>query len=52
MTERRGAIEVLVVEEHRIARAGLRLLLETDGDVVVVGEAARGEQALDRKSVV
>jgi DNA-binding NarL/FixJ family response regulator len=46
VTERRGAIEVLVVEEHRIARAGLRLLLETDGDVVVVGEAARGEQAL------
>jgi DNA-binding NarL/FixJ family response regulator len=46
VTERRGAIEVLVAEEHRVARAGLRLLLETDGDVVVVGEAARGEQAL------
>jgi DNA-binding NarL/FixJ family response regulator len=46
VTKRRGAIEVLVAEEHRVARAGLRLLLEIDGDVVVVGEASRGEQAL------
>lgn len=47
MTDRRaGAIEVLVAEEHRIVRAGLRLLLEVDGDVVVVGEASRGEHAL------
>jgi DNA-binding NarL/FixJ family response regulator len=47
VSERRaGAIEVLVAEEHRLVRAGLRLLLEIDGDVVVVGEASRGEHAL------
>jgi DNA-binding NarL/FixJ family response regulator len=43
-----GAIEVLVAEQHRLVRAGLRVLLEADGDVVVVGEAARGEHAVDR----
>jgi DNA-binding NarL/FixJ family response regulator len=46
VTGRPGAIEVLVAEEHRLMRAGLRLLLELEGDVVVVGEAARGEHAV------
>jgi DNA-binding NarL/FixJ family response regulator len=41
-----GAIEVLVAEQHRLVRAGLRVLLEADGDVIVVGEAARGEHAV------
>jgi DNA-binding NarL/FixJ family response regulator len=46
VTERRGAIEVLIAEEHRLVRAGLRSLLELEGDVVVVGEAGRGEHAV------
>jgi DNA-binding NarL/FixJ family response regulator len=37
-----NGIRVLVVGSHAIYRAGLRLLLEDDAGVVVVGEAANG----------
>jgi len=40
------AIAVVVAEAHRLVRAGLRLLLECDRGIVVVGEAARGEHAV------
>jgi len=40
-------IRVLVVDDHRLVRAGLITLLEATGDVEVVGEAADGRQALD-----
>jgi DNA-binding NarL/FixJ family response regulator len=43
---RGGAIAVLVAQEHRLIRAGLRLLLEREGDVLVVGEAASGADAV------
>jgi DNA-binding NarL/FixJ family response regulator len=36
------SIAVLVVGSHAITRAGLRLLLEDDADLAVVGEAASG----------
>jgi DNA-binding NarL/FixJ family response regulator len=38
----RHVIRVLVVGSHAITRAGLRLLLEHDAGVAVVGEAASG----------
>jgi|tagenome__1003787_1003787.scaffolds.fasta_scaffold20826742_2 chemotaxis response regulator CheB len=38
------AIRVLVAHERRWVRAGLRILLERDAGIVVVGEAARPEQ--------
>ena len=37
---------VLLVDDHAIARAGVRLMLETAGDIVVVAEAQTVEQAL------
>jgi DNA-binding NarL/FixJ family response regulator len=37
-----NGIRVLVVGSHAIYRAGLRLLLEDDAGVIVVGEAANG----------
>jgi DNA-binding NarL/FixJ family response regulator len=40
------AITVVIAEAHRLIRAGLRLLLECEGDIVVVGEAIRGEHAV------
>ena len=43
---RDDAIGVFIAEAHRLVRAGLRLLLEGDGDITVVGEAARGEHAV------
>lgn len=38
----RDVIRVLVVGDHAITRAGLRLLLEDDAGLAVVGEAASG----------
>jgi DNA-binding NarL/FixJ family response regulator len=37
---------VLIAEADGLVRAGFRLLLEGEGDVTVVGEAARGEHAV------
>ena len=39
-------IRVLIADDHTIFRAGLRKLLETQGDIVVIGEAADGRQAV------
>ncbi|MCJ7435217.1 MAG: response regulator transcription factor, partial [Anaerolineales bacterium] len=40
-------ITVYLVDDHRILRDGLRMLLELRGDIRVVGEAEDGRQALD-----
>jgi DNA-binding NarL/FixJ family response regulator len=39
-------IRVLLVDDHAIVREGLRLLLESQSDLRVVGEAANGLQAV------
>ncbi|SIS21268.1 response regulator [Williamsia sterculiae] len=39
-------IRVLIADDHAAVRAGLRVLLETDDDIAVVGEAADGDQAV------
>lgn len=39
-------IRVLVADDHAVLRAGLRLLLDTQPDMVVVGEAETAEQAM------
>ncbi|MBV6521741.1 MAG: Oxygen regulatory protein NreC [Gemmatimonadaceae bacterium] len=41
-----GQIRVLVVDDHAIVREGLRHVLSTDDDFVVVGEAGDGATAL------
>jgi len=40
-------ITVLLSEDHHIVRTGLRVLLEAETDLVVVGEAASGRQAVE-----
>ena len=40
------AIRVLIVDDHRVVRQGLRMLLELDQDLVVIGEATNGEEAV------
>jgi two-component system response regulator NreC len=42
-----GKIRVLVVDDHTIVREGVRLLLEAQPDIEVVGEAADGRDALN-----
>ena len=42
------SIQVLLVEDHTIVRKGLRALLEGQSDILVVGEAEDGRQALEQ----
>ncbi|AJE02934.1 response regulator [Geobacter pickeringii] len=42
------AVRVLVVDDHKIMREGLRSLLEGQSDLVVVGEAEGGREAIQR----
>lgn len=39
-------IRVLLADDHAVLRAGLKLLLEAQPDIQVVGEAASGEEAV------
>ncbi len=41
-------IKVMVVDDHTIVREGVHILLETQPDIEVVGEAADGQEALVR----
>lgn len=40
-------VRVLLVDDHALVRAGLAALIDAADDLVVVGEAANGEQAVD-----
>jgi len=40
------AIRVLLADDHALIRAGVRLLLEDECDIEIVGEAAGGREAL------
>ena len=40
------SIRVLLVDDHALARKGFRMVLETEPDIEVVGEAADGRQAV------
>ena len=46
MTDRED-IRVLIVDDHQMVRAGLKVLLSTYADIEVVGEAANGLEAID-----
>jgi len=39
-------IRVLIIDDHAIVRAGMRMLLQSDAEVEIVGEGANGEEAL------
>jgi DNA-binding NarL/FixJ family response regulator len=41
-------IRVLLADDHAVLRDGLRLLLEREADIDVVGEAADGEEAIKK----
>jgi DNA-binding NarL/FixJ family response regulator len=40
-------IRVVVVDNQALVRVGLRVLLDTEDDIDMVGEASDGRQALD-----
>lgn len=41
-----SSIRLLIADDHTLFREGLRLLLDATSDVVVVGEAASGDEAI------
>jgi len=41
-----AAIRLLLVDDHEVVRTGLRMLLESQADMLIVGEASTGEQAI------
>jgi DNA-binding NarL/FixJ family response regulator len=45
------SIRVLVVDDQALVRAGFRMILEAEPDLVVAGEASDGEQALVQMDV-
>jgi len=45
--EKRRRLRVLLADDHRIVREGLRSLLSEQDDVEIVGEAAQGREAVD-----
>jgi NarL family two-component system response regulator LiaR len=40
-------IRVLITDDHKVVRQGLRFLLEQERDIEIVGEAADGEEAIN-----
>jgi two-component system, NarL family, response regulator LiaR len=40
-------IRVVIVDDHEVVRMGLRSYLETEPDILVVGEAANGQDAVE-----
>src|SRR3954447_11843357 len=45
-------IRVFLLDDHEVVRVGVRDLLESDGDIVVVGEASTAAEALARVPAV
>ena len=44
----RTAVRVFLLDDHEVVRCGLREMLEQSGDIEVVGEAGRADEALRR----
>lgn len=43
---RTGSIRVVIVDDHNVVRAGLRMVLEAQEGIEVVGDAASGEEGI------
>ncbi|GAB4015596.1 response regulator [Spirosoma koreense] len=41
------SIRILVADDHSVVRKGIRMLLEDEADIQIVGEAADGDEAID-----
>lgn len=47
-----STVRVLLVDDHKGVRAGLKVLLESTGRVDVVGEASSGEEAVEKARIL
>jgi two-component system response regulator NreC len=43
-----GKVKVLVVDDHEVVRQGIKMVLDTDPELDVVGEASSGEEAIEK----
>ena|SRR6266404_3432781 len=43
---KKNKLRILLADDHKIVRDGLRLLIDGQPDMLVVGEAANGKEAL------
>lgn len=41
-------MRILLVDDHAVLRSGLRMLLDAEGDMEVVGEASTGEEGVEK----
>jgi len=41
-------VKILIADDHSVLREGLRMILETTGDLIVVGEAINGRDAIEK----
>ena len=48
MKETMKKIQIFVADDHAIVREGLRLLISSDPEMELVGEAADGEEAVNK----
>jgi DNA-binding NarL/FixJ family response regulator len=48
----KGKLTVLLAEDHVVVREGLRIMIEADGDIKVVGEAKTGREAVSMSKQV
>jgi two-component system response regulator NreC len=48
MTDERTHLRVFLADDHGVLRSGLRLLIDGQPDMTVVGEAADGQEAIER----
>jgi two-component system response regulator DevR len=48
MTDAATPIRVFLLDDHEVVRQGLRALLESSGDIVVVGESGLAQEAAAR----
>jgi two-component system response regulator NreC len=46
MPSRKPAIRIMIADDHAILRSGLKMLINAQGDMEVVSEAANGDQAV------
>jgi CheY-like chemotaxis protein len=47
MNDTRSPVRVYLLDDHEVVRQGLRTLLESSGDIEVIGESALASRALD-----
>ena len=43
----KSKIKIIIADDHSVLRAGLKLLLNNEGEFAVIAEAANGEEVLD-----